>query len=68
MDQAQTYENLTDALPDIAKMEKIAYDDAQVIPTTMAAFISVTGPKLKNMDWTLGNSPTPWFNEAWLAK
>jgi peptide/nickel transport system substrate-binding protein len=68
MDQAQTYDNLTDALPDIAKMEKIAYDDAQVIPTNMAIFVSVTGPKLKNMDWHLGNSPTPWFNEAWLVK
>ncbi len=68
MDKAQTYENLTDALPDIAQMEKIAYDDAQVVPTTMAAFISVTSMKLKNMVWTLGNSPTPWFNEAWLVK
>ncbi len=68
MDKAQTYENLTDALPDIAKMEKIAYDDAQVVPTTMAAFISVTSMKLKNMVWTLGNTPTPWFNEAWLVK
>jgi peptide/nickel transport system substrate-binding protein len=68
MDKAQTYENLTEALPDIASMEKIAYDDAQLIPTTYAAFISVTGPKLKNMQWFLGNTPTPWFNEAWLAQ
>ena len=52
----------------VAKMEKIAYDDAQVIPITMADFISVSGPKLKNMNWTLANTPTPWFNEAWLVK
>jgi len=68
MDKAQTYENLADANPDIARMEKLAYEDAQVVPVTMAAFISVTGPKLKNMNWFLGNTPTPWFNEAWLAK
>jgi ABC-type transport system substrate-binding protein len=68
MDKAQTYDTLTEALPDIAQMEKIAYDDAQVVPTTMAAFISVTGPRLKNMEWFLGNTPTPWFNEAWLAE
>jgi hypothetical protein len=68
MDKAQTYENIVDANPDIAQMEKIAYDDAQVVPITMAAFISVTGPKLKNMEWHLGNTPTPWFNEAWLVQ
>ena len=68
MDKAQTYDTITDALPDIAQMEKIAYDDAQVIPTTMAAFVSVSGPRLKNMEWFLGNTPTPWFNEAWLAQ
>jgi hypothetical protein len=33
----------------------------------MARFISVTGPKLKNMNWFLGNTPTPWFTEAWLV-
>jgi peptide/nickel transport system substrate-binding protein len=68
MDKAQTYENIVDANPDIAQMEKIAYDDAQVVPITMAAFISVTGPRLKNMEWHLGNTPTPWFNEAWLVQ
>jgi peptide/nickel transport system substrate-binding protein len=68
MDKAQTYEKIADANPDIANMEKIAYDDAQVCPITMAAFISVSGPTLKNMDWHYGNSPTPWFNEAWLVK
>jgi ABC-type transport system substrate-binding protein len=68
MDKAQTYPNIADANPDIAQMEKVAYDDAQVCPVTGAAFISVTGPKLKNMVWHLGNTPTPWFNEAWLAQ
>ena len=68
MDTAQTHEKLVDANPDIAQMEKIAYDDAQVVPITMAAFISVTGPRLKNMEWHLGNTPTPWFNEAWLTE
>ena len=68
MDKAQTHPSIADANPDIAQMEKIAYDDAQVVGVTMAAFISVTGPKLKNMEWHLGNTPTPWFNEAWLVK
>jgi ABC-type transport system substrate-binding protein len=68
MDKAQTYPSIADANPDIAQMEKVAYDDAQVCPVTGAAFISVTGPKLKNMVWHLGNTPTPWFNEAWLAQ
>ena len=67
MAKAQTYDSLTDALPDIAQMEKIAYEDAQVIPITMAAFISATGPRLKNMEWFFGNTPTPWFKEAWLV-
>ena len=67
MDKAQTHPSIADANPDIAQMEKVAYDDAQVCPITMAAFIAVTGPKLKNMEWHLGNTPTPWFNEAWLA-
>ena len=31
-DKAQTYDNVADGLPDIAQMEKIAYDDAQVVP------------------------------------
>jgi peptide/nickel transport system substrate-binding protein len=68
MAKAQTYESKTDALPDIAQMEKIAYEDAQVIPLTMANFISVSGPRLKNMEWTFGNVPTPWFKEAWLVQ
>jgi ABC-type transport system substrate-binding protein len=68
MDKAQTYPNIADANPDLAQMEKIAYDDAQVCPVTMAAFISVTGPHMKNMDWHYGNSPTPWLNEAGLVK
>ena len=59
---------IAEANADIAQMEKIAYDDARVIGITMAAFISVTGPNLKNMEWHLGNTPTPWFNEAWLVK
>jgi ABC-type transport system substrate-binding protein len=68
MDQAQTYEDPKDALPDIAKMEKLAYDGAYVVPVTMDMFISATGPELKNMNWTLGNTPTPWFVEAWLER
>jgi peptide/nickel transport system substrate-binding protein len=68
MDQAQSHPSIADANPDIAQMEKIAYEDAQVCPITMAAFISVTGPKLKNMEWHLGNTPTPWFVEAWLVQ
>ncbi len=68
MEQAQTYENLADANPDLAQMEKIAYDDAQVVGSTSAAFISVNANHLKNMEWHLGGTPTPWFNEAWLDK
>jgi ABC-type transport system substrate-binding protein len=68
MEQAQKYDNLADASADLAKMEKIAYDDCQVVPVTGAAFISVTAKKLMNMNWTLGNTPTPYFNEAWLEQ
>jgi ABC-type transport system substrate-binding protein len=68
MEKAQQYPTIAEANPDVAAMEKIAYDDAAVVGITMAAFISVTGPNLKNMEWHLGNTPTPWFNEAWLVK
>jgi peptide/nickel transport system substrate-binding protein len=68
MDTAQTYDNVSEALPDIAKMEKIAYDDAQVVPLNLALFISAVGTRLKNMNYFYANTPTPWFNEAWLAQ
>ncbi len=68
MDQAQQYEKLADASADIAEMEKIAYDDAQVIPITMANFVAVSRPSLQNMNWYYGNSPNPWFVEAWLVR
>jgi peptide/nickel transport system substrate-binding protein len=68
MDQAQQVPTITDTFPICAQMEQIAYNDATVIPTTMQDFISVSGPRLKNMKWTLANTPTPWFVEAWLAQ
>ena len=68
MDKAQAYDKVADALPDIAQMEKIAYDDAGVIPLNLNIFISVVSSKLKNMNYFYGNTPTPWFNEAWLVK
>jgi peptide/nickel transport system substrate-binding protein len=67
MDQAQQVATLADTFPIVGQMEKIAYEDASVIPMNQTDFISVSGPTLKNMKWTLANTPTPWFTEAWLA-
>ena len=68
MDQAQQTDTIAASNPDVAQMEKIAYDDASVIPVAMTDFVSASGPKLKNMRWNFANTPTPWFVEAWLAK
>ncbi len=68
MDQAQQVANIADTFPICGQMEKIGYDDAQVIPTQMQEFVSISGPHLKNMVWFFANTPTPWFQEAWLTK
>jgi hypothetical protein len=68
MDQAQQVATIADTYPICAQMEKIAYDDAQVIPITGANFVAASGPTLKNMNWYQGGFPHPWFVEAWLAQ
>ncbi len=68
MDQAQQLDNIAATYPVLGQMEKVAYEDATVVPTTMADFISVAGPTFKNMVWTFASTPTPWFREAWLEK
>jgi peptide/nickel transport system substrate-binding protein len=68
MDQAQQVATIADTFPIVGQMEKAAYDDAQVVPIVVQDFISVSAPSLKNMKWTLANTPTPWFVEAWLVK
>jgi peptide/nickel transport system substrate-binding protein len=67
-DQAQQTENLTDSFPIVAQMEKLAYDELQVVPVMITDFVSVSGPTMKNMKWNFANLPGPWFQEIWVVK
>jgi ABC-type transport system substrate-binding protein len=68
MDQAQQTESIVASYPLCGQMEKVAYEDATVVPTLYADFISVSGAKLKNLKWNFANLPGARFQDAWLAK
>ena len=68
MDQAQQTDSIVASYPLCGQMEKVAYEDATVVPTLYADFISVSGPKLKNLKWNFANLPGPRFQDAWLEK
>jgi peptide/nickel transport system substrate-binding protein len=68
MEQAAQAASVADTYPICVEMEKVAYGDATLIPVVMADFISVSGPKLKNLKWNFANLPGPFFQTAWLTK
>ena len=68
LDQAQQVPTIADTYPVCVQMEKLAYDDATIVPVVMEDFISVSGPHLKNMEWNFANLPGPWWQSAWLSK
>ena len=68
MEQAQQVDSLAATYPLVTQMEKLAYDDATLVPVLGANFVAVSGPHFKHMNWYYGGTPRPWFSEAWLAK
>ena len=66
--KAMSCENRDEINDFLRKAEKLAYDDAIVIPVTQSRFCALNQPYVKDAYWFWAGAPYPNLSRTWLDK